>query len=50
MVDIIDSDISDANLKALLPTIIPKIILGLVFTSDDEKNMKMELEEEVNPY
>ena len=43
IVDIIDSDISDVHLKALLPMIIPKIVLGLVFTSEDEKNMKMEL-------
>ena len=43
IVDIIDSDISDVHLKALLPMITPKIVLGLVFTSEDEKNMKMEL-------
>jgi hypothetical protein len=37
-------------MKGYLGILVPKIVVNLVFTKEDEFQMKMEMEEENNPY
>jgi hypothetical protein len=37
-------------MKGYLTFVVPKIIINLIFTKEDEINVQMEMEEENNPY
>jgi hypothetical protein len=50
LLDLFDLDTDEEKMKRYLTFVVPKILINLIFTKEDELNVKMEMEEENNPY
>ena len=49
LLDLLDAD-SSQQCRQYLHLIVPKVVQFLEFTREDQLNVKMEIEEEINPY
>ena len=50
MIEKSNNENNDQYIVDNLTIIIPKIVVGLIFTEDDMKQRQIEMEEEENPY
>ena len=50
MLDLLAADSEGERLVGFIQTILQKLVLCLVYTKEDDEQMKIEMEEEANPY